>query len=132
MVSDNEEITEEDSKNFKEALEFELLIDNFCIDTQSNENKSKIKIESVENDISKDLSRKSYSYMCFELLRLRTRYDNEKDNAVKVRIAKRYREVRKEFDSRGSQWIPSEHELDRIIKAVEEKSKDETKCSKCS
>jgi len=79
-----------------------------------------------------ELSRQSYNYICFELVRLRTRYDNENDNAVKVRIAKRYREVRKEFNSRGSSWNPSEHELDRIIKAVEEKSKDETKCTKCS
>jgi len=70
-----------------------------------------------------ELSKQPYTYICFELLRLRSRYDNEKDNAVKVRIAKRYREVRKEFDSRGSQWTPSEHELDRIIKAVEEVKK---------
>ena len=75
-----------------------------------------------------ELSRQPYDYICFELLRLRTRYDNEKDNAVKVRIAKRYREVRKEFDSRGSQWTPSEHELDRIIKAVEDFKKEDDWC----
>jgi len=82
-----------------------------------------------------ELSRQTYHFICFELLRLRTRYDNEKDNTVKVRIAKRYREVRKEFDSRGSQWIPSEHELDRIINTVEiiekERKYSKKQCMRC-
>ena len=123
-----------------------------------------------DGEKSMELSKQSYSYICFELLRLRTRFDNEKDEAVKVRIAKRYREVVSEFNKRTDNWFWSEHELDRIIKAVdnvekgivleytteedlkegleeirediieaekedkkkEGKSKDETKCSKCS
>jgi len=66
------------------------------------------------------LKNQSYNYICFELARLRTRYDNEADNGVRVSIAKRYREVVDEFNKRTDNWFWKEHELDRIIKAVEE------------
>jgi len=77
----------------------------------------------------KKLKNQSYNYICFEIARLRTRYNNETDDKVKVSIAKRYGEVVGEFNKRTNNWFWKEHELDRIIKAVEDFKKAEDWCS---
>jgi hypothetical protein len=62
-----------------------------------------------------DFSRKPFTYIVFELARLRTRWDNEEDEGVRHMIAKRYLRVVEEFDRRSDNWFWKLHPLDILI-----------------